>query len=145
MKVHIAKDYFTEYLKKQKLRLTPERFDVLDAVTKCKGHFHADDLFLKMKSSGSKVSRATVYNTLEKLTTCGVISRYRFGEKLARYELIFGAEQHHHIICRRCGKIEEFADKRVERFARDAANYMGYRLQDHTLHIFGLCHSCNKS
>ena len=51
-------------------------------------------------------------------------SYYGFGERLARYEIMFGNEHHHHIICRSCGKIEEFVDKRVERFAREAAMSM---------------------
>lgn len=140
-----AKEYFTEYLRNKKHRITPERFEVLNAVIAYEGHFDADELYLDMKSSRSKVSRATVYNTLDKLLACGIISRYRFGEKLARYELVFGREPHHHIICRACGKIEEFSDKRVERLARDAAETMRYHLQDQVLHIFGLCHQCVES
>ena len=133
---------FTQYLRRNKDRVTPERFEILDAVLGCNGHFDADELFLKMKSLGSKVSRATVYNTLDKLTECGIVSRYRFGERLARYEIMFGNEHHHHVICRSCGKIEEFVDKRVERFARDAATSLHYQFHDTVLHIYGLCSEC---
>lgn len=145
MNLPTATEHFTEYLKRLKLRHTPERFEVLESVLAYEGHFDADELYLCMKNKGSKVSRATVYNTLEKLTGCGIISRYRFGEKLARYELVYGDEPHHHIICRVCGKIEEFADKRVGRIARDAAETMGYFLQDAVLHIFGVCRNCAKT
>ena len=135
-------EFFTQYLRRNNLRVTPERFEVLDAVMQCDGHFDADDLFLRMKNAGSKVSRATVYNTLDKLTECGILSRYRFGERLARYELVLGTEHHHHIICRRCGRIEEFVDKRVDRFARDAARIMRFEFDDAVLHIYGLCAEC---
>ena len=145
MKTLLAHQHFTQFLKQKNFRNTPERFEVLDAILAHKGHFDADELFLKLKSSGSKVSRATVYNTLEKLTHSGMVSRYRFGEKLARYELAFGAEMHHHIICQKCGKIEEFCDKRVDRLARDAAKSMGYELRDHVLYIYGLCKKCLKA
>jgi Fur family transcriptional regulator, ferric uptake regulator len=138
-----SREYFTKYLRDNKLRLTPERFEILDAVMECGGHFDADDLFLRMKNRGSKVSRATVYNTLDKLTLCGIISRYRFGERLARYELMFGNEHHHHIICRDCGRIEEFIDKRVDRFARDASRMMHFDYQDAVLHIYGSCRECS--
>lgn len=144
MKKTDPREFFTQYLRRNKYRVTPERFEILDAVLECNGHFDADELFLKMKSLGSKVSRATVYNTLDKLTECGIVSRYRFGERLARYEIMFGNEHHHHVICRSCGTIEEFVDKRVERLARDAARSLNYQFQDTVLHIYGLCERCRK-
>lgn len=136
------KQYFTDFLKRNNCRVTPERFKVLDAVLKHRGHFEADELFMEMRKRGVRVSRATVYSTLETLTGSGMIARYRFGEKFARYELVFGVEPHHHIVCRSCGKIEEFADRRIERLARDAASTMGYALDDHVMYIYGLCAAC---
>jgi len=136
------KEYFTTYLKRKKHRITPERFEVLEAVIANNSHFDADGLYLQMKTNGSRVSRATVYNTLDKLTESGIISRYRFGERLAKYELMYGGEPHHHVICRVCGKIEEFSDSRVGRLARDAAATMQYELNDAVLHIFGVCPDC---
>jgi len=144
MKTKDPKEFFTQYLRRNKFRVTPERFEILDTVLECDGHFDADDLFLRMKNDGSKVSRATVYNTLDKLTDCGILSRYRFGERLARYEIMFGNEHHHHVICRTCGTIEEFVDKRVDRFARDAAKTLDYHFQDAVLHIYGTCPTCRK-
>ena len=134
--------YFRNYLQRHKYRVTPERFEVLDAVMKNPDHFDADNLFLQLKTSGSKVSRATVYNTLDILTECAIVTREHFGEKLARYELIYGNEPHHHIVCQSCGKIEEFIDKRVERLARDAAATMNYHIQSGVLHIYGICPDC---
>ncbi len=136
------KDILTQYLRNQSGRLTPERFEVLDAVLDAKGHFDADQLYLRMKVQGSKVSRATVYNTLDILTECGITARYRFGEKLARYEAVIGAEHHHHMICRSCGVIEEFVDKRVDRMARDAARSLDYELESCVMHVYGLCPTC---
>lgn len=144
MKTIDPKDFFTQYLKRNKYRITPERFEILETVMHCDGHFDADELFLRMKNAGSKVSRATVYNTLDKLTDCGIVGRYRFGERLARYEIMFGTEHHHHIICSSCGKIEEFVDKRVERFARQAASTLLYGFENTVLHIYGVCKECQK-
>jgi Fur family ferric uptake transcriptional regulator len=145
MKTTDPKEFFTQYLKRNKYRITPERFEILETVLHCDGHFDADELYLRMKNAGSKVSRATVYNTLDKLTECGIVARYRFGERLARYEIMFGNEHHHHIICRSCGKIEEFVDKRVERFAREAALSMRYGFENTVLHIYGVCHECQQN
>ncbi|MAT38472.1 MAG: transcriptional repressor [Ectothiorhodospiraceae bacterium] len=137
--------YFRTYLERNKYRATPERFDVLQAILSIKDHFDADELFLRMKNDGSKVSRATVYNTLDILTECAIVTRDHFGEKLARYELIYGNEPHHHIVCQSCGKIEEFIDKRVDRLARDAAQTMEYELQSGVLHIYGICSDCGST
>jgi Fur family transcriptional regulator, ferric uptake regulator len=136
------KEFFRLYLHRNGLRNTPERFEVLSAARDCDGHFDADELFLRLKNGGSKVSRATVYNTLDKLTLCGILSRYRFGERLARYELVFGAERHHHLICRSCGRIEEFVDERVDHFATDAAHKQHFTMEDAVMHIHGVCGDC---
>ncbi len=138
-------EFFTEYLRRRNLRVTPERCEILDAAMKNDEHFDADELYLQLKSQGSKVSRATVYNTLDRLTECGILARYRFGERLARYELIYGFEPHHHMICRSCGRIEEFSDKRVESLAGNAATNAGFAMHDAVLHIYGLCPNCNRN
>ena len=69
---------FQKFLKDGEYRITPERFEVLDAVMKWDDHFDADNLFIALKNNGSKVSRATVYKTLNLLHECGLVSRYRF-------------------------------------------------------------------
>ena len=139
------KTYFNEYLKRNKLRVTPERLQVLDAAMRSESHFDADQLFLDLKKRGCKVSRATVYNTLEKLRDSGILVQYRFEARLARYEVAFANQPHHHVICRSCGTIEEFVDKRVDRMARDAAAYLQHELQDAVLHIYGICSACRTS
>lgn len=138
------KSFFNEYLRRNNLRVTPERIEVLDAAMASKSHFDADQLFLQLKKKGSKVSRATVYNTLEKLRDSGILVQYRFEERLAKYEVALNNQPHHHLICRSCGTIEEFIDKRVDRMARDAAAFMNHDLQDAILHIYGICPACRK-
>jgi len=144
MKQRDPETVFTDYLKKHHLRVTPERMAVLDAALESRAHFDADQLFLALKNKGSKVSRATVYNTLEKLREAGLLVKSRFGERLAKYEITLGTQPHHHLICRSCGRIEEFVDKRVDRMARDAAACLDHELEDAVLHIYGVCPSCRK-
>ena len=136
------KTLFTDYLHERKLRVTPERLEVLETVMQTPGHFDVDQLFYRMKTQGSTVSRATVYNTVDKLREAGVLAQYRFGERSARYEIAHNVQPHHHLICRSCGNIEEFIDKRVDRMARDAAAFLGHELQDAVLHIYGICPAC---
>ena len=142
MKYPDPRTFFSQYLQKHHLRLTPERFEVLDSIVTRTGHFDADSLFASMRSSGSTVSRATVYNTLERLTECGIVARSRFSSQQARYELMFGTEHHHHIHCELCGAVEEFIDRRVERVARDASASLGFKMHDAALHIIGVCSKC---
>ena len=139
------KTYFNEYLKRNNLRITPERIEVLDAAMRSESHFDADQLFTDLKQRGSKVSRATVYNTLEKLRDSGILVQYRFEARLPKYEVAFANQPHHHLICRSCGTIEEFIDKRVDRMARDAAAFLQHELQDAVLHIYGICPACRPS
>ncbi|MEO8167229.1 MAG: transcriptional repressor, partial [bacterium] len=127
-----------------KLRATPERFAVLDAVLQSQGHFDADGLFYRMISTGVKVSKATVYNTLELLQECGLVSKYRFAENTSRYEKAFGRPHHHHMICLSCGDILEFTNDRLEKIQEEVAANKNFKIQSTTIQIFGTCSKCTK-
>ena len=73
MKNQQAADIFRDFLKSGKNRITPERFEVMESAIEYEGHFGADDLFILMKTQKSRVSRATVYNTLELLVQCNLL------------------------------------------------------------------------
>jgi Fur family transcriptional regulator, ferric uptake regulator len=140
----VAKENFTKYLKSGSFRITPERFVILEAVMSYDGHFDADELFFQVKSNGQKVSRATVYNTLDLLQDCGLISKYRFGENHSRYEKAFGRPQHHHLICLECGDIIEFVSDEIETIQQEVCNSNNFKSQSSTLQIFGICSKCQK-
>jgi Fur family ferric uptake transcriptional regulator len=144
MDITLAKENFTKYLKSGKYRITPERFVILESVMNHDGHFDADELFLQMKNTGQKVSRATVYNTLDLLQDCGLISKYRFGENHSRYELAFGRPHHHHLICLECGDIIEFVNDRIENVQKEVCEENSFVAQTSTLQIFGICSKCQK-
>ncbi len=131
-------------LKAGSYRITPERFQVLESIMNNDGHFDADGLFLQMKSGGSKVSRATVYNTLELLQDCGLISKYRFGENHSRYEKAFGRPHHDHLICLECGDIIEFVSDKLSRIQADVCKGNSFKPQSSTLQIFGTCKKCQE-
>ena len=112
MKNDQARDIFRTFLKNGKNRITPERFEVLDSALNYIGHFGADDLFIIMKRNKSRVSRATVYNTLELLAQCDVLVKRNFGDNITRYESNFKKNKHDHLICMDCGRIVEFSNLR---------------------------------
>ncbi len=143
MNTEAARDILTKYLKTNgNRRATPERFAVLEEVCKIPGHFDADGLFFRLVAGGVKVSRATVYNTLDLLQDCGLVSRYRFAENTARYERSLGRPHHHHMICLECGEITEFVNERLEKLQQESCLEKDFILQSSTLQIFGTCAKC---
>jgi Fur family ferric uptake transcriptional regulator len=139
-----ARQKLEEYLKAGNYRITPERFEVLDYVMETDGHFDADELFLKMKTSGSKISRATVYNTLDVLEECGLVFRARLKDHGSRFEKAFGRTHHDHLVCIECGKIVEFVDEGIENAQEMVAKRFKFKLTGHSHQIFGVCPDCQK-
>ncbi|MGE5316005.1 MAG: Fur family transcriptional regulator [Acidobacteriota bacterium] len=135
---------FTQYLKQGKYRITPERFLVLDAVLGYEGHFDADELFLRVKTNGIRVSRATVYNTLDLLLDCGVVAKFRLGDNHSRYEKTCGKPHHDHLICLECGEIIEFVNKKIEKLQEEVCLENHFKAQSTSLQIFGVCAKCRK-
>jgi Fur family ferric uptake transcriptional regulator len=143
MDVQAAREILTKHLKTTgKHRATPERFAVLDAVLQSQGHFDAEALYYRMLTSGVKVSRATVYNTLDLLGDCGLVSKYRFAESTSRYEKAFGRPHHHHLICLECGDIIEFVNERLEHIQDEVCKEEQFNAQSSTMQIFGTCSKC---
>ena len=138
-------DQFRKYLQDGQYRITPERFEVLEAVLAWDDHFDADNLFIKLKSNGSKVSRATVYKTLNLLHECGLVSRYRFSQGHAQYEKTTDRPHHDHMVCTKCGKIIEFENSRIVRLQDDACAVYGFKPTYHSFQIFGVCLDCSAS
>ncbi len=142
MNIDAARETLSSYLISKKLRPTRERFLLLEEIMKTHGHFDADELFASLSARGLKASRATVYNTLDLLVECGLISKYRFGENHSRYEKAFGRPRHDHLICLECGDIIEFVSEKVERLQREVCEEKKFRPQNSTLQIFGTCAKC---
>lgn len=143
MDTQAAHEVLTKHLKSTgKHRVTPERFAILDEVLHTQGHFDAESLYYRMATGGIKVSKATVYNTLELLLDCGLVSKYRFADKTSRYEKAFGRPHHHHLICLECGDIIEFVNEKLDRIQGDVCREKDFKSQSSTLQIFGTCSKC---
>ena len=140
-----ARDVLAKFIKSGgKQRITPERYAILDAVLEIQGNFDAESLYYRLITSGVKVSKATVYNTLDILQDCGLVSKYRFAENTSRYEKAFGRPHHHHLICLQCGDIIEFVSERLEKIQEDVCTEKNFNPQSSTLQVFGTCSKCKK-
>src|SRR5262245_34622473 len=94
-----VKEVFSDYLEKHNQRKTSERFAILEEIYSRHDHFDAESLFIELKEKKFDISRATVYNTLDLLSECELVTKHQFGNNLARYEKSYGYRQHDHLIC----------------------------------------------
>lgn len=139
MKNEKAAELFKEFLKREKNRITPERFEVMDYALEHDAHFGADELYIQMKNANSRVSRATVYNTLELLEQCNLLIKRNFGDNITRYESNFKRQIHDHLICVDCGKIVEFSDQRIKDIPSEISENLGFELDSYSFNIFARC------
>lgn len=139
MKNQQANEVFRNFLKSGKNRITPERFEVLEAAIEYEGHFGADDLYIIMKNRKSRVSRATVYKTLELLVQCELLSKRNFGDNVTRYESSYKRQNHDHLICVDCGRIVEFIDTKIKRLPEEISSQLGFNFESYSFNIFARC------
>ena len=134
-----VRERFGAFLQARGQRRTPERFAVLDALYDTPDHVDADTLFARLKRDGVRVSRATVYNTLDLLLESDLAARHQWGQNQARYERAWAYWQHDHLICLDCGEILEFCDPLLQEIQETVADLYGFQVARHALTIYGHC------
>ncbi len=138
-----AHDHFGRFLAGRKLRYTAERRAVVDVVFAKHRHFEADDLVMWTRGEDGRVSRATIYRTLELLVKSGLVRQMTFGDKSAQhYEQVLGTPHHDHLICIACGRVQEVFSADLEREQDALCARHGFEVHHHNLEVFGLCRKC---
>ncbi|MEO0974970.1 MAG: ferric iron uptake transcriptional regulator [Pseudomonadota bacterium] len=131
-------------LRKAGLKVTLPRLKILEILeSNRQRHMSAEDLYKTLLDSGEDIGLATVYRVLTQFEGAGLVVRHRFEGGNSVFELDDGTH-HDHIVCVRCGRVDEFVDEVIESRQEHIAVKAGYQMTDHSLYIYGICPSCQK-
>ena len=134
---------FRRYLRDQGLPITQQRETIAEVVFNSPEHQSVEDIEAKLRASGEKIGKATIYRTLEMLVKSGLVAEHDFGEGFKRYEHLFGqAPVREHLVCTECGKVKAIDSPELQRVQQEVAEKQGFMPARYRLAIYGINKDC---
>lgn len=134
----------SQELKDAGLKITLPRLKILQILESSKDHhLSAEDVYKQLLNNGEEIGLATVYRVLTQFEDAGLVVRHHFEGDHSVFE-IASDDHHDHLVCVKCGKVEEFIDDEIERRQQNIAREKGFELTDHNLNMYGLCPGCQQ-
>jgi Fur family ferric uptake transcriptional regulator len=137
-------DRFRRFLRDHRQPVTRQRDLVAEVVFLSDGHLSVEQIQNQLKERGENVGLATVYRTLDVLVRSGLVRAHDFGQGFKRYEPMPAQTHHEHLICVRCGRVDEFSNERLERMLPIIADEHNFHHQRHRVEVYGLCQDCQR-
>ncbi|HEX7359622.1 MAG TPA: ferric iron uptake transcriptional regulator [Bryobacteraceae bacterium] len=127
------------------LKVTLPRVKILEILENNEQrHMSAEDMYKALLDSGEEIGLATVYRVLTQFEAAGLVTRHHFEGGHSVFEINQGVH-HDHIVCVKCGRVDEFVDEEIERRQKHIAITKGYEITDHSLYLYGICPDCRKT
>jgi len=131
------------YLEKNHLKQTRQRELILQTFLDAKRHVTSDDLYQAVRKEHSNIGYTTVYRTMKLLVEAGLATERHFDDGITRYEI--EQEHHDHLVCVKCGKIQEFECEEIEERQNEVASEYGFEVLRHRHELYGHCSSCREN
>jgi Fur family ferric uptake transcriptional regulator len=137
-------DLFRSYTARKGLRNTPEREEIIREIFSSGDHFDVDELYLRLRKRGRRVSKASIYRNLPLIMDCSLIREAWHEDGHMHYEPVYGHRHHCHLRCIACGKVVEFYDEKLNTIQQNLGEKYGFEILDHRLEVFGYCLYCQE-
>ncbi|WP_422658300.1 peroxide-responsive transcriptional repressor PerR [Paenibacillus sp. EC2-1] len=135
-----AVQHALEQLKTTGVRITPQRHAILAYLVESMGHPTADDIYRALEPKFPSMSVATVYNNLKMFIEAGMVRELTYGDNSSRFDA--NVSDHYHVICEKCGKIEDFSYPSLADVEREAEKSTGFQVNGLRMELYGICKSC---
>jgi Fur family transcriptional regulator, ferric uptake regulator len=138
------KKQFHDFIAEKGLKSTRQRDFILDCFLSSDRHMSTEELYLKLRAKNPTIGYATVYRTLKLFAESGIAREIHFGDGQTRYEHVAEGEHHDHLVCTRCGSVQEFENEAIEKLQNEVAAQFGFEVEQHKLEMYGVCYKCRK-
>jgi Fur family ferric uptake transcriptional regulator len=135
-------ELFRSFIKGKGLRNTPEREEIILEIFVSPDHFDVDELYLRLRNTGSRVSKASIYRNIPLIMECGLIKEVWHEDGHMHYEPVYGQTHHCHLRCLGCGKVIEFVEEDLKDMQERLAKKHDFDIVDHRLDVVGYCSEC---